>query len=82
MAKDAAISTVRKSLVRILTSRSLEKIVEGMDDKEFVEFFLKAAEYCIPKLQRTEIKADITSTTVEVFQIGDMEIPFSIPEKN
>lgn len=76
MPADAAINKIRRGLVRELSSRRFQDALKELDDKEYLKFCIDVMEFCLPKLQRTELTAEVTNKDTIVFEIAGQKIPF------
>lgn len=84
MPKKSEIDSLRKSLIRFTSDQYLRlcKEMEALEGKDFVNAYLGLAEYCIPKLQRTEHSGSIETKEVVTFKIANQEIPFETVKNN
>ena len=69
-----------KEVIKAAIEQRLPRIIQVMDksdDQEFVKIILSLLEYVLPKLQRSEIKADvkteITDSIIKAFDTVDDE---------
>lgn len=53
------ISAMRKTMIRHLSNGRLDKIVENMEDAEYVKYCLAIFEYVMPRLNRIDVKGDV-----------------------
>lgn len=69
-----------KEVIKAAIEQRLPRIIQVMDksdDQEFIKIILSLLEYVLPKLQRSEIKADvkteITDAIIKAFDTVDDE---------
>lgn len=53
------------------------KELNKLEGRDYVNAFQNLLEYCTPKMQRTELRGEVRTTTTEIFKIGDQEIEFT-----
>lgn len=76
------VAAIRKYAVRNINSDRFRRIVDELDDKDYLRFCLEMMEFCLPKLQRTEFTGELTTKETVVFEIAGQKIPFQAVKQN
>lgn len=84
MPKRTEVESLRKNLIRFTHDQYLRlcREMDALEGKDFVNAYLSLAEYCIPKLQRTEHTGSIETKEVVTFKVAGQEIPFEQVKNN
>lgn len=64
------ISVLRKNMIQHLANGRLDKIVENMSDKDYVNYCLAIFEYVMPRMNRVEMTGE-DSNAIEIKIIRD-----------